>query len=188
MTSASSRPSPAKAAGEAPTSSASRIIGRLSEALRPALRRFFRNRRVPREDLDDMVQEVFVRIAGRPNVEAVDRKEAYVFATAANLLRDRHRRMTARAAERHEPYEESVHGGGEQAGDPERSLLAAQTVAQLVEALFELPVKTRTIYALYHLEELSHKEISKRIGVAISTIERHITRANAHILTRIDGI
>jgi len=118
----------------------------------------------------------------------MERLEAYLFATASNLLRDRHRRMTARATDEHESYEESRHGVVQDTHNPERVVLAAQTVAKLVEALFELPVRTRTIFTLYHIEDLSHQEIAQRVGVAISTIERHMTRANAHLLTRMQGL
>lgn len=143
---------------------------------------------MPKDDVEDLVQDVFVRLAARPNVESVERLEAYLFATASNLLRDRHRRMTARAAGEHESYDESLHGVAQETGDPERALLAAQAVAKLVEALFELPTRTRAIYTLYHIEDLTHQEIAQRLGIAISTIERHMTRANAHLLRRMEGL
>ena len=184
---------PTQAAELAPGTSAAdsshaRIIASLSQRLGPALRSFFKNRRIPREDVEDLVQDVFVRLASRPNVESMERLEAYLFATASNLLRDRHRRRMARAADAHESYEEIRHGVREDANNPERVLLATQIVAQLVAALFELPDRTRTIFTLYHIEDLSHQEIAQRVGVAVSTIERHMTRASAHLLTRMEGL
>ena len=166
---------------------AAEVIASLSAQLSPALRRFFKNRRIPKEDIEDLVQEVFVRLASRPNVESLERIEAYLFATASNLLHDRYRRMTTRLADEHESYEEARHGVAQDTNNPERVLLATQIVAKLIEALFELPVRTRTIFTLYHLEDLSHREIANHIGTSISTIERHMTRANAHLLTRMEG-
>jgi len=164
------------------------IVASLSARLAPALRRFFKSRRIPQDDVEDLVQDVFVRLASRPNVESMERLEGYLFTTASNLLRDRHRRRVARSAGTHEPYEESLHGSVQETDSPERALLARQAVVKLVEALFELPERTRAIFALYHLEDLSHQDIAQRLGIAISTIERHMTRANTHLIKRMEGL
>jgi len=42
------------------------------------------------------------------------------------------------------------------------------------------------VFSLYHFEELSHKEIARRLGIALSTVEKNIARANAHLLKRLD--
>jgi RNA polymerase sigma factor (sigma-70 family) len=43
----------------------------------------------------------------------------------------------------------------------------------------------RTVFSLYHFEELSHAEIGEQLGIAVSTVEKNMTRANAHLLTRL---
>jgi RNA polymerase sigma factor (sigma-70 family) len=164
------------------------VVASLSARFRVPLRRFFEKRRIPRDDIDDLVQDVFVRMASRPEVESVERLEAYLFTTAANLLRDRHRRLTYREADAHESYDETVHGVALETHSPERALLATQIVAALVEALFELPERTRAVFTLYHLEDLPHQEISRRLGIAVSTIEKHMGRANAHLVKRLQGL
>lgn len=164
------------------------VVASLSARFRVPLQRFFAKRRIPKDDVDDLVQDVFVRMASRPNVESLERLEAYLFTTAANLLRDRHRRLTFMGADAHEPYDETLHGDVEPALSPERSLLATQIIAQLVEALFELPPRTRAIFTLYHIEDLPHQEISRRLGIAVSTIEKHMGRANAHLVKRMERL
>lgn len=158
----------------------------LSERLRTPLRRYFEKHAVPRDEVDDMVQEVFVRLAGHARLEASEHLDAYVFKSASNLLRDRHRRRLARAAGLHEAYDEEIHGSGVPAFEPERSVLGAQSLQQMVAALYELPEKTRAVFVLYHVEGLSHQEIGRQLGMAVSTIEKHMGRANAHILKRVD--
>jgi RNA polymerase sigma factor (sigma-70 family) len=164
------------------------VIASLSARFRTPLRRFFEKRRIPRDDIDDLVQDVFVRMASRPEVESMERLEAYLFTTASNLLRDRHRRLTSREADAHESFDENVHGDALQTHGPERVLLATQIVAQLVEALFELPERTRAVFTLYHIEDLPHQEISRRLGIAVSTIEKHMGRASAHVIKRLEGL
>ena len=137
--------------------------------------------------MDDLVQEVFLRLADGGRIESVEQPEAYLFRTAANLLIDRKRRQTARATEAHESYDEAVHGCAQESLDPERALLGSQALEQLVAALHELPERTRTVWALYHLEDLSHAEISRRLGIAVSTIEKHMSRAGARLMKALEG-
>lgn len=174
-------PAPARAGVE-------HVIAALSRRFRGPLRRFFQKRRIPRDDVDDLIQDVFVRLAARPNIESMERLEAYLFTTAANLLHDRHRREVSHATHAHEPFDESLHDHLVQTDGPERALLATQVIARLVDALFELPERTRVAFVLYHVEDYPHAEIAKRLGIAVSTIEKHMARANAHLLTRIEGL
>jgi RNA polymerase sigma-70 factor (ECF subfamily) len=157
----------------------------LSQRLRTPLRRYFMNRQIPPHEVDDLVQEVFLKLSARGGVDHVERIEPYVFATASNLLRDRRRHLTSRAAESHVPYDESLHGSTRTALEPDRILLGGQLVTRLVEALYELPEKTRTVFSLYHFEELTHKEIAQRLGIALSTVEKTMARANAYLLKRL---
>jgi RNA polymerase sigma-70 factor (ECF subfamily) len=55
----------------------------------------------------------------------------------------------------------------------------------LVAAAHELPERTLEVFTLYHLHGLSHAQIAGRLGMAISTIEKHMARANVHLLARV---
>lgn len=185
MDSSSTQPDPAAPNG--PGTRKAAAIDSLSRRFRTPLRRFFEKRIGRREaEIEDLVQEVFLRLAGSGKIESVEQPEAYLFRTAANVLNDRWRRQTARSAEAHEPYDEAVHGSARETLCPERTLLGKQAVEQLVTALYELPERTRVVWALYHLEDLTHIEISRRLGITVSTIEKHIGRASGHLLRRLD--
>jgi len=157
----------------------------LSLRLRAPLRRYFMNRHIPPHEIDDLVQEVFLKLSARGGVDHVERIEPYVFAAASNLLRDRHRHLTSHAAEAHVPYDEAVHGSTRSTLEPDRILLGTQEITRLVEALYELPERMRTVFSLYHFEELTHAEIARRLGIALSTVEKNLGRANAQLLKRL---
>ena len=55
------------------------------------LRRYFAKRAAVRE-IDDLVQEVFIRLVRQAAIESVQQIDSYVFQTAANVIRDRARR------------------------------------------------------------------------------------------------
>jgi RNA polymerase sigma factor (sigma-70 family) len=165
------------------------VIEDLSRRFRAPLLRYFEKRIGRQAEIEDLLQDVFVRLAGGGEIEAIARVElveAYLFKTAANLLRDRQRRLAARVADAHESYEEEVHGTAEETVNPERALQSAQLLQQLLAALHEMPERTRVVFTLYHLDELSHAEIARRLGIAISTIEKHVGRAGAYLLKRIE--
>lgn len=162
------------------------VIETLSRRFRVPLLRFFEKRIGRHAEVEDLVQEVFVRLADGGRIESIERLEAYLFTTAANLLRDRQRRLSARASEAHESYDEEMHGSARETYSPERALLGAQAIQQLVAALYELPERTRTVWILYHLQDLPHAQIAHQLRIAVSTIEKHLGRASAHLLKRVD--
>ena len=47
----------------------------------------------------------------------------------------------------------------------------------LVEAVDDLPEKTRHAFQLHKLEGLSHAETARRMGISTSTVEKHISSA-----------
>ena len=162
------------------------VIETLSREFRAPLQRYFQKRIGRRAEVDDLVQEVFLHLAAGGNIGAVDRPEAYLFKTAGNVLKDRWRRSTARAAEAHEPYDDALHGNVRETPNPERALLGVQAIEQLIEALYELPERARVIWALYHLEDRTHAEIAGCLKVTVSAIEKHIGRVNGLLLKRLD--
>ena len=162
-------------------------IEALSQRLRGPLRRFFEKRLGRRdEEIEDLVQEVFARLAAGSRLESVRAPEAYLFQTATNLLRDRMRRLAARDAEAHEPYDETLHGAVAETLTPERQILGQEAIERLIAALYGLPERTRSVWVLYHFEDLPHAEIARRLGMAQSTVEKHMSRANAHLLSYFD--
>lgn len=163
------------------------VIEMLSRRFRRPLLRYFEKRIGRQADTEDLVQDVFLRLADGGRVDAENRVEGYLFTTAANLLRDRQRRLATRSTRAHEPYEDDVHGVVQSPPSPERLLQSSQLIEQLVAGMYELPERTRIVFALYHLHDLSHAEIANRLGIAISTIEKHMARAGAYLLKRVDS-
>jgi RNA polymerase sigma factor (sigma-70 family) len=161
------------------------FIERLSREFRAPLVRFFEKRIGRQAEIEDLVQEVFLRLANSTRIESVEKPEAYLFRTAANLLQDRQRQLKARATAQHDSYEDDIHGSARETLNPEAALLDLQSIEQLVKALYELPDRTRTIWSLYHLDDLSHAEIAKRLGITVSTVEKHMSRGTAHLLKKI---
>ena len=140
----------------------------------PALRRYF-SKRVHSGEIDDLVQEVFVRMqthTGGPPIEHLDR---YLFAVAASVLTDLARRRAVRHEGAHETLDESHHPIEELT--PERVLMDREALEVVVTSIAELPARTRDIFVLHRFEELSCTSIAAQLGMSVSAVEKHIMKA-----------
>lgn len=155
-----------------------RLLEDWSRRYRPALLRFFQRRMPPGADREDLVQEVFLRLA-RQDLTAIANVEGYLFQAAANVLKDWRRRGVRHAADAHDPVEEDL--PAEVDFTPERVLLGKDAVSALIAALEALPERTRAVFLLYHFDQLPQAEIARRLGIAVRTVENNMAKAHAHL-------
>lgn len=160
-----------------------RTLDSLVRTYTPALQRFFERRILEHADVDDLVQEVFLRLEQRGSLGDVINIEGYLFQTAANILRDRLRQRLTHRATDHRPLDANL--AQDTAFAPDRILLGKDALDRFTLALQELPERTRTIFALNRFEEISYSAIAARLGVSVSTVEKQISRALEHLQTRL---
>lgn len=168
-----------------PSSRDSILLAQLAGLYGAPLRRFFQARlRGGAPDVEDLVQEVFVRLAYRADLQSIEQVEGYVFRTAANVLKDRGRHEATHFASAHDPLETTPELDEEIS--PERVLLGREAVLQVAAALAELPERTQLIFSLQRFEDLSYGEIAECLGISMSTVEKHMMKAIAHLTRRLD--
>ena len=133
----------------------------------------FVRRRLRGEDAEDVVQDAYLRLTVAQGRGDIRNPDAFLHVAALNLVRDRARAAAVRGGVSAE--------GGENApcpaATPEQALSAQQQLAVLERALAELPVKRRACLVLYRFDELSHAAIAERLGLSVSSVEKHIRRA-----------
>ena len=157
----------------------------LSRQFRPALVRYFERRGIPTMDAEDVVQDVFDRLARRQGVAGIEKLERYLFETAANAAVDYHRRAKARGRTRQVSYNEALHAPAD--ASPEVIFAAQQELSDVLIALRELPERTRHIFVLARLENIKQVEIARGMGLSISAVEKHMRIAMAHLFERLEG-
>lgn len=124
-----------------------------------------------------------MRLVRQGDMDAIEHLDGYVFQVAANVLRDYTRRWSVRANEaNHAQLDDEVLEGG---FSPERVLLGEEALERLIAALYELPEKTRVIFALYHFESVPQVDIARRLAMSTSAVEKHMSRANLHLSDRL---
>lgn len=147
------------------------------------LRRYLRKRLAAAEDVEDTIQEVYVRIARYPTPDAVLNTQAFVMTIAANLLRDRFAADLRRRLDLQVPLDEADFPCGRPS--LERQLEAEQTLALVLEALNDLKPKCRDALILHRFRNLTYPEIADLMGLSTSMVQKHINRALAHITSKL---
>ena len=150
-------------------------------AYHPALLQYFRRKARDQNEIDDLVQEVFLRVVGRRSAEPVENVGAYVFQTAASVLVDRHRRVTVRHTDDHVEFDADRHSSSD--FDAARVLEARQALQSAVVALQSLPERTRDIFILRRIEGIAYRDIADRFGISVSAVEKHMVRAIHHLVS-----
>jgi RNA polymerase sigma factor (sigma-70 family) len=154
----------------------------LNIAYRPALIRYFMRRTGNHAEAEDLTQEVFIRLANTA-ISAIEKREAYIFQTASNLLRDRARRERVRADYRDDV--QRTEGAGVDLLDPHRVAEGHDMLQALFAGLAELPERTRRIFTLYRIENVAKKTIAARFGITESAVEKQVGRAMGFLIDRL---
>ncbi|MEN2786921.1 RNA polymerase sigma factor [Sphingomonas qilianensis] len=157
-------------------------LDEVAAQLRAPLTRFFQRRAGPGEDTEDLVQDVFSRLAGQ-DLANIENIQGYIFQVASNILRDRARRASVRSVICSPPDDFDV---ADEAGfSPERILQSREALQMMVSALNELPENVRTVFCRYHLEGVAQVDIARQLGLSLSSVEKRMSRANSHLLHRL---
>jgi RNA polymerase sigma-70 factor (ECF subfamily) len=128
-------------------------------------------RRFGAEIAEDLVQDVWVRMLGRPGVDAIRSPRAFLLTVAARLTMDRARRPRPEARE----LDDEQDGG---AADQAERLLLTQIVRQM-------PAPLRHVFLLSRFEGLTYESIAERLGVSVKTVEWRMSKALAHCAARL---
>jgi len=154
----------------------------LDARFRASLNRYFSRRIRDRGEIEDLIQEVFLRLAKRGTLDDIDKVGGYVFETASSVLTDRLRRRRNRFEADHEAFDGQQHGDVD--FSPERVLLGREALVHATAALLELPERTRMVFVMRRLEGMRYLDIAARLGISVSAVEKHMTRAMAHLVQR----
>lgn len=144
-----------------------------------ALTRYFDRRGAPPDVSQDLVQEVFVRLAGMTRKSAIGNGEAYLMRTASNVWIDYLRKQQRAGARIHYEYDDDIHSP---AGlSPENVLESRQNLEWVIRALEGLPPRTRHIYLLCRVDGQQRQAVAKRLRISISAVDKHLMSATKTI-------
>jgi RNA polymerase sigma-70 factor (ECF subfamily) len=153
--------------------------------MRPALVAFFRRRCRNAAEAEDLAQDVVVRALAHSQSLSPARASGYIFQIAVNRWRDRGRRLLSHRT--CVPWDEQSALTVSDAFSPERVVSAQQELVLVLGALQELGQRTREVLMRCRLEQMKHAEIAREMGISVSSVEKHLVRAMAHLARQSDG-
>lgn len=151
------------------------LINELFEQNRLLLTRFLRARAVARDDLPDLLQEVYLRFtrqAHRVGPEQVDpaRATGLLMTIARNLVIDRVRHRKVSAADPDVDVESLL----DPLPAPEQQVIQQQALDQLSAVIEQLPPQCRRVFVMRKIHQMSQKAIAEKLGLSVSTVEKHV--------------
>ena len=135
------------------------------------------SRLVPPHEIEDIVQETYVRICQfKPSTE-VREPQALLFRIARNLALDHAKRAEARLTSTTAPEEcENLKRLVDRIDETFERVASDQEFARFCEAVRQLPQQCRRVFVLKKVYGHSQKEIARELGLSESTVEKHIAR------------
>lgn len=144
----------------------------------PALRAVLRRLVGSLSDVDDLVQECYLRVMRAKRHVHIRSCKAFLFTTARNAAYDlRRRQSVANPIVFVESDDLRVLDDGRK-GIVD-SVCHQQELALLTEAICELPERCRQVFLLRKIQELPQKVIAQRLGISESTVETLVAKGAA---------
>lgn len=140
-----------------------------------ALKRYLLRNLSTEADAEDMLHEVYLRLARCESPLYVHNPKAFVFTTATNLLRDHSRRLATRLERA--SLSCSDFDLPARTGDPGSALEYQEELARVAVAIGELKPACREAFLMNRFDDLTYVAIAERMGISVSMVEKHVSAA-----------
>ncbi|MDR0834207.1 MAG: sigma-70 family RNA polymerase sigma factor [Candidatus Symbiothrix sp.] len=177
--------------------SATKSIGELIVEYQPRLKSFIRQRVTNKEDVDDILQDVFYQLAktAASTLNPIESVSSWLYRVARNTI------INHGIKKHEEPmptysdddsdtdilkdFSEILFSNEEATPSPETEYLRSMVWTELEAALSELPPEQREIVELTELDGIPVKEIAAATGVTVNTLLSRKHYAVLHLRKRL---
>lgn len=147
----------------------------------PFIWRSLRRLGVPRADVDDAVQRVFLTASRKVDHIRAGSEKSFLFQTAVRVASDARRTIRRRR----EVLEEASEEVPSAAPDAER-LAEMRRARDTLDAILEgMPIDLRAVFVLYEIDEMPTAEIAALLDVPVGTASSRLRRARADFSARV---
>jgi len=135
-------------------------------------------------EAQDVAHDAYMRVYPTIQSHAARRPTALLYTAARRLAINRLKRRSISPVAR-DAFIPEMSASGEPGVT--QQVISRQELDILEEAIAGLPEGCRTVLLMCKIEQLSHKEISERLSIAVSTVEKQHARALRLLRTALEG-
>lgn len=152
---------------------------------RGPLGKYFRRRGASPDEAEDLTQNVFLKLLDKMRAEQADVPDGYVFSAAASVFIDHRRSLAVRPV----GAATTLLDGNLacEAPLPDRIVEDRQNLRVMRKRILALPSKLARAFILHRFDQLSQTEISRRMNVSVSSVEKYIAAALETLRRPMDG-
>jgi RNA polymerase sigma factor (sigma-70 family) len=126
-------------------------------------------------DIEDIAQEAFLRAFTAERGRPIEQPKSFLFRIAKHLALSQLTRKARQITDYIEDFGDSEVIQLESSA--EEQISAEQALELHCKAVAELAPQCRQVYLLRKVYGFSHKEIGVELGIAVSTVEKHLMKA-----------
>lgn len=133
------------------------------------------------QDVDDLAQEVYLRLLRHDESKCVHKPLAYLYGIASHVVAD------YRIGEEHDREHLMFDSDSEETWEepagalPDDMAERLNLQQQLERALSQLPPTHAAVLLAHKRDGLSYEEVAQKLGLSIHTVEKYLTQAKARI-------
>jgi RNA polymerase sigma factor (sigma-70 family) len=139
------------------------------------LRSWLRSQRLINADVEDILQETYAAVAALERVDHIRESRSYLFSVARRLMVRCLRRKRVISIDAMAEIDLSELQTDEPS--PETQADSGEELRRVLEQIDTLPAKCRRAFLLRKIDGLSQAQIAAEMGIAESTVEKHLGKA-----------
>lgn len=130
----------------------------------------------------DALQDAWLRLESRENIDAVQNIGAYVMRMAVNIAID-HQRSNSRLLTADE-LDSLLDETADPMPGPAQVVEARSDLDELVSVIETMPLRRQQVFVMVRLEGLPQLEVAERLGVSLRTVEKELKLAHEYCASR----
>lgn len=133
------------------------------------------SRIVPPHEIEDIVQETYVRICQVENTDKISSPKSFMFKTARNLALDYQKQASVKLVDNVDETGTLEYLLSEDVDEMYETTKTNNEFSHFCEAVRQLPLQCRKVFVLKKVYGYSQREIAAQLSLSESTVEKHIS-------------
>ena len=148
------------------------VLTRVFMESSPVLHHFLRRFLHRPQDIEDVVQETYLKAYAAEQVTDISHPRAYLFSIAKNIALSELLKKSSQITGYIEECKTELAIGT--TATVENEIEAQQSVGTYCDAVAQLPEKCRRVFLLRKVHGLKQREIAETLGISVRMVEKHL--------------